>query len=156
MTRLCIVLLLAGCDLEYEPDVGPLHALDEPDAGSDESDGGAVAPGRCEDSDPTNAVLFSRDILPLLTRSPGACTSCHGASATAGFAVGSYTALRAGGQVSGERIVIAGDPCGSVLYQKLGLAPPYGARMPYNGPPFYSSADLALVRDWIAEGAHDN
>ena len=53
-------------------------------------------------------------------------------------------------------IVVAGKPCDSSLLHKLGPAPPYGARMPYNGPPYYSLDDLGLLRDWIAEGAHDN
>jgi hypothetical protein len=57
---------------------------------------------------------------------------------------------------SGTRIVIPGKPCDSIIVQKLGLAPPFGARMPYNGPPYLSAAELQLIRDWIAEGALDN
>ena len=34
-------------------------------------------------------------------------------------------------------------------------APPYGARMPISGP-YFSSTEMALLRDWILEGAHDN
>jgi hypothetical protein len=34
--------------------------------------------------------------------------------------------------------------------------PPFGSRMPYNGPPFYSPEDRAVLRDWIAEGARNN
>ena len=47
-------------------------------------------------------------------------------------------------------------PCESVIVQKLSLAPPFGARMPYNGPPYFTAAELTLVRDWIAEGARNN
>ena len=35
-------------------------------------------------------------------------------------------------------------------------APPFGARMPRNGPPYLPASDVALITDWIIEGAHDN
>ncbi len=34
--------------------------------------------------------------------------------------------------------------------------PSFGARMPYNGPPYFTAAELTIVRDWIAEGANNN
>lgn len=153
--RISCLVLLAACDLAYTPDVGDLAAPDagDPDAATDDA---VHANPRCVDSDPDVAVSFARDIEPLLARSPGACTGCHGASSTSGFTVLTYDGIRRGGQVSGTSIVVAGEPCASALLQKLGPAPPYGARMPYNGPPYYSADDLGLLRDWIAEGAHDN
>ena len=154
MKRLFVLFVLAGCDITYEPQVGPLRA-GEVDAGIG-SDGGAASTSRCVDSDPATPVSFSLHIRPLTTRSPGGCVGCHGANATSGFSVGSYDSLRRGGLNSGTKIVIPGDPCGSILVQKLGVAPPFGARMPYSGPPFYSAAELTLVRDWIAEGAQNN
>jgi hypothetical protein len=149
-----LALTAAGCDLVYDPDVGPLHEAVAPDAGGPGA--GDTVHGACEDSDPATAVTFATHIRPILARSPGGCTGCHGTSATSGFNVTSYDALRGGGQVSGDGIVVPGLPCDSILYQKLGPAPPFGARMPYNGPPFFSSDDLALLRDWIAEGALNN
>jgi hypothetical protein len=38
----------------------------------------------------------------------------------------------------------------------VGEAPPFGARMPLNGPPFLDERDRQLLADWIAEGADDN
>lgn len=162
--RSIIVLTLAaaGCDLTYQPDVGLLNVAegdDEtgPDAAVDPGTDAAVAArGPCADSDPTTTVSFAMQVRPLLGRSPGGCTGCHGTSATSGFNVTSYESLRRGGQVSNQRIVIAGSPCDSVLYQKVSPAPPFGARMPYNGPPFFSPADRTVLRDWIAEGALNN
>ncbi len=157
-----VALGTAGCDLTYEPDVGLLNEAEEerPDAstatGTDTGDAAVAAFGPCVDSDPSTPVSFRQHVRPLLGRSPGGCTGCHGTSATSGFNVTSYDALRRGGQVSNAAIVIPGRPCDSVLYQKLGPAPPFGARMPYNGPPFYTADDLAVFRDWIAEGAHNN
>lgn len=157
MKTLLLVTALTGCSaLTYEPDVGALQAPDAAVALDDAGSGsGPTSPGRCADSNPMTSVSFARDIRPLLGKSPGGC-GCHATSSTAGFNLGSYESLRRGGTIAGTQIIVPGKPCESVLVQKLGLAPPFGARMPYNGPPFYSAAELALVRDWIAEGAQNN
>jgi len=155
MTRIAL-LVLAGCAMTYDPDVGLLHAPPT-NAGSDPDGGVAAATTTgCGDSDPDVSVSFSKQIRPLTTRSPGGCLFCHGATTTSGLSVGTYESLRRGGQSSGVRIIIPGNPCESILPQKLGLAPPFGARMPYNGPPYFTATELALVRDWIAEGAANN
>jgi hypothetical protein len=133
-------VLVAGCALE--PAVGPALA------------------GQCDpsDSNPDVDVDFGRDIRPLFDRpsNMGGC-SCHGTGGTgqqlSGFDMSSMGSIRRGGEVSGQRIVVPGDPCNSVLVQKLSAAPPVGARMPLSGPPFFSDAELQLVQDWIAEGA---
>ncbi len=157
-TKLALVALIATCmpacvELEYEPEVGAL----QPIAAEDQPDAGVPPPvtNRCTDSNPMVSVSFARDIRPITTKSPGGC-NCHASNSTSGFNLGSYDALRRGGTNSGTRIIVPGKPCDSILLQKLGLAPPFGARMPYNGPPYFSAAELVLVRDWIAEGALDN
>jgi hypothetical protein len=151
-----LLVFLAACDLAYTPDVGQLQAPDDDPAPPDAGTGSAAGPPtKCIDSNPDVAVSFAHDIRPLTTRSPGGC-SCHQASTTSGFNLGSYDSLRRGGANSGTKIIVAGKPCESILVQKLGLAPPFGARMPYNGPPYLSATELQLVRDWIAEGALDN
>jgi len=38
----------------------------------------------------------------------------------------------------------------------MSSAPPFGSRMPSNGPPYFSPGERALIADWIAEGANDN
>ena len=48
-----------------------------------------------------------------------------------------------------------GDACGSILVQKLGDAPPFGARMPLEGPAL-GAPEIQLIVDWIVEGADDN
>ncbi len=147
------VAATACADLTYDPDLGPLHSTGTLDAGTD---GSFVPTGLCSDSDPNAMVSFSTHIRPLTTKSPGGCLGCHGGNATSGFSIGSYDSLRRGGQNSGTKIIVPGDPCASLLVQKLGLAPPYGSRMPYNGPPYFNAQELTLVRDWIAEGARNN
>jgi hypothetical protein len=144
--------LLASCaDLGYEADVGRIT----PDADTP-GDGNTTNDPGCTDGDPMASVSFAGEIRPLLGRQGTACTGCHGTAQTSGFSVVTYERLRAGGQLSGTRIIQPGKPCESILLQKLGPAPPYGTRMPYSGPPYLSSTDRALIRDWIAEGALNN
>lgn len=133
-----------ACLGPLDPDVGPLvHEL-------------------CLDEDgaPDHDVSWSADVVPLFIRTSGGCKSCHlpGGETPVGITVGgldlsSYESLLAGGVQGGADIVIPGQPCDSVLYQKLSAAPPFGSRMPLDGPAFFSPAELATVHDWIAEGA---
>ncbi|MBA3453480.1 MAG: hypothetical protein H0T42_10345 [Deltaproteobacteria bacterium] len=113
-----------------------------------------------EDSDPQRAISFRSDILDgLLTRT---CAKCHTPEARnpigismGGLDLSRYATLRAGGNISGAGVVIDGDPCRSVLSQKLGEAPPFGARMPRGGP-YLDLVEQQVIADWIAEGARDN
>jgi hypothetical protein len=139
---------LGGCLSELEPDVGDLRA-------------GTCQP---EDSDITADVSFREEILPLFQRSGalGGCT-CHQPANRStsgidqsGLSLENYAALMRGGNLSQSNIVVPGDPCASVIVQKVSNAPPFGARMPPGGPPFMSPEEIGLLRDWIAEGAHDN
>lgn len=145
------MLVLTGCSLNYTPDVGELEAT------NDGGDNGSAAHIGCTnaDSNPDVPVSFSKDVRPLMWRSPGGCT-CHLQRVTSGLDLSSYRTLRAGGINSGTRIIIPGQPCDSIIAQKLSRTPPFGSRMPFNGPPYFSDAELQLVRDWIAEGALDN
>ncbi|MGE0870701.1 MAG: hypothetical protein AB7P03_19200 [Kofleriaceae bacterium] len=129
----------SACTLDYEPDLGPEQLI----VSCDNSD-----------SNPAVAVSFAYEIRPLLTKSMGGC-SCHNGRQTSGLDLGSYESLRHGGLNSGAEIVVAGEPCNSILANKIGGTPPFGSRMPLNGP-YMEPADVLLVRDWIAEGALDN
>jgi hypothetical protein len=145
----------AGCGLMYDPSVGPIQLEPvEPTV-----DGGPVATGKCGDSNPAVEVSLGRDLQPLFNRAPGGrcdSTNCHGSGASSGLNMLSYASLRQGGQISGPMIIVAGKPCDSILVHKLSSAPPYGARMPYEGPPYWTADELQLLRDWIAEGAKNN
>ena len=117
-----------------------------------------------EDSDPNHQVRFDADIRAgLFARVDIACTRCHtpqGATPIGlqigGLDLSTYASLRAGGVQSHDNIIKPGDPCGSVLLQKLGAAPPFGAQMPLGGPPYLDASDLQTISDWIAEGAKDD
>jgi hypothetical protein len=61
--------------------------------------------------------------------------------------------LRRGGTTSGAAIVVAGNADASAIYLKLEGTYPFGARMPKDGPPYWSEDDLGLLERWIDEGA---
>jgi hypothetical protein len=120
----------------------------------------------CEngDSDLGVSVSFQRDIRPIFqgeTSNPGC--ACHlpeepdpiGLEISS-LSLGSYSELLAGGANSRDDIVIPGQPCDSVLWQKVSPGPPFGGRMPFDAPPFLSERARTLLADWIAEGALDN
>jgi len=148
MRAAALLLALAGCLDPLAPEVGPpLHA-------------------RClgQDSEPSTDVSFEQDIRrDIFEGEEYHCAACHtpGGETPIGLEVGgldlsSYSSLRAGGAISGDQVVIPGDPCASLLVQKLGEAPPFGGRMPLSGPPFVDEEELQIIIDWIAEGAPDN
>jgi hypothetical protein len=134
-----VLLLAPACELDENPSVG------------------APLLGKCSnaDSDPAVVVSFSTDVHPLMTRPMGGCT-CHQGKQTSGLDISSYASLRRGGINSGEKIIVAGAPCDSILPHKIGPTPAFGSRMPLNGPPYLSDDEIQLIRDWIAEGARDN
>ncbi|MCA9544178.1 MAG: hypothetical protein KC613_07295 [Myxococcales bacterium] len=131
---------LAGCG-ELDPAIGPDRE---------------ALPDLCAagDSDPATAVPFAE----VRQRVFGQFCGCHTTPGGLGQTVGGLDldtrdAILLGGFRSQENIVVPGDPCGSILIQKVGPTPPFGARMPLNGATL--SADLRqLLIDWIAEGAN--
>jgi hypothetical protein len=153
MKALVVVLALVGCDQFDDPTVGPLlHSpVDGPEGLPAPSFGCVDAP-----SDPSVVVSFENDVRPLMFQSPGGCMPCHLGRVTSGLDLSSYDSMRRGGDNSGTNIIIPMKPCESILPQKLSPTPPFGSRMPFNGPPYFSATQLQVVRDWIAEGALDN
>ncbi|MEO8699744.1 MAG: c-type cytochrome domain-containing protein [Kofleriaceae bacterium] len=142
MKAIVIVIVVTGCLDALGPDVGPLQMPDDDTCATD--------------TDPGNQISFSQQVSPLLE---DRCVRCHQpggeGNRDSGLDLTSYDAVRAGGTRSVGTIVIPNDPCGSILFQKIGDAPPFGARMPRNAQPL-ARADQDLIHDWITEGALDN
>ncbi len=108
--------------------------------------GGPVASGA------TLAALQANVFTPV-------CAGCHaGATAPAGLRLdtldNSYSQLVgvSSVEVSSLRRVNPGNPNDSYLVQKLEGSAAVGARMPFGGP-YLDAATIALVRQWIADGA---
>lgn len=138
MIRWLLAIAATGCIDTIAPDVGPLQTTGEQTCNTD--------------SDPATTVTYA-DVQELFD---DRCTRCHRPGGEgvqeSGLDLTSYDALVAGGTRSVDTIVITGEPCASVIYQKVTEAPPFGSRMP-RGDRALSDADQQLLHDWISEGA---
>src|SRR5262245_6371969 len=90
-------------------------------------------------------VSYSRDIAPIFALH---CNSCHGDSGTAG---GLMTRMHAELMKAGDAIV-PGDPDRSQVVQFIEGRRGEEHRMPLGAPPL-TSEQIALIRQWIVEGA---
>lgn len=95
-------------------------------------------------------VSYSAQIQPIFNNNC-AGPQCHIGGAANGLSLESYSTLMQGGN-SGA-VVIPGDPDNSIIVQRLeGTIQP---QMPFGRTPL--PPDLIMtIRDWIAQGAHDN
>jgi hypothetical protein len=94
-----------------------------------------------------------------------ACTACHtdvGRNPSAGLNLKSGTAYsNLVGVTSSNNPpavrVVAGNANTSYLVAKIQGDPGIvGVRMPRNGPPFLTAAQIQMIRDWITAGALNN
>jgi hypothetical protein len=146
-------------------------ASDDSDAGTPSSDDGeedadgepdqdaGVVDNGCpiKDSNPAKSVSFAADVMPIL-----AVCRCHNPNSDdpfaimeSGLTIDGYENLRLGGEHTGPDVIVNGNPCTSIILQKLSETPPFGDRMPFMGP-YLSSEVRGVISDWIAEGARDN
>lgn len=101
------------------------------------------------------AVDFREDVRPILNKK---CFKCHtGPKSKGGLRMDSEEdfAKRIGGD---KPLIIPGDPAKSILSIKAGLPRTDGEAMPppparERGAEAMTSGELAIVRQWIAEGA---
>ncbi|CAN5890630.1 hypothetical protein BH23PLA1_BH23PLA1_04480 [soil metagenome] len=106
----------------------------------------AVEPSR--DVEPGASVSFSKQVLPILQKN---CQGCHQpAKDQGGLILTTHAALLQGGE--GGPGVEPGQPDESVLLDNIAGDAPL---MPPNGDPLSAEA-VALIRDWIAQGAPDD
>ena len=118
-----------------------------------------------EHDDAGDEVQFGRDIRPLMDRLASdptghGCRACHYSTEPSHTGIvevqldmATLGALRRGGAHTSANIIIPGDPAHSALVQKLRGTYPDGLRMPRDGPPYWTEAQINLVERWIAQGA---
>ncbi|MEE9555378.1 MAG: c-type cytochrome domain-containing protein [candidate division Zixibacteria bacterium] len=95
-------------------------------------------------------ISYSSDIQPIFNNNC-AGSNCHVGGMANGLSLESYTSLMNGGN-SGA-VVLPGNPDGSIIVRRLeGNIQP---QMPLGRSPL-PTPQIQLIRDWIAEGAHDN
>ncbi len=106
------------------------------------------------------AVSFSNQIQPIFDAN---CTVCHVVGGIAEFTGQLLTAEESFDAIVNQPSfqssfirVVPGDSSASLLFLKVSSnPPPVGSRMPLGGAPL-SDADIALIRDWIDQGAANN
>ena len=128
----------------------------------------ASACGNDSPSSPTanvtsNTVTFSTQIQQQILNP--ACVACHtdegrtpasGLNLRSGVSHAQLVGVASVGKAGAIR-VIAGNASGSYLIQKLeGASDIVGLRMPRNGPPYLTTEQVALIRQWITNGAPNN
>ncbi len=86
------------------------------------------------------------DVVPIFQKH---CIQCHaGAKPPLGLRLDNYEDVMKG---SDEPVVVPGEPKNSSLFLRIiGEQKP---RMPRNGPPWLNENEIALIKQWIMEGA---
>jgi hypothetical protein len=144
------VLVVAACSSGSSPVTSPTPTPTPTPTPGTGGTGGSTAP--------TFTDVKTQILTPI-------CSGCHSADGQAPAGGLNMTSTVAWGNLvnapssgkSGAIRVIPGDPDNSYLVQKLeGAAGIVGLRMPRNGPPYLTDAQIALVRQWIAAGALNN
>ncbi|MCA9606821.1 MAG: hypothetical protein KC619_14545 [Myxococcales bacterium] len=104
---------------------------------------------RCVTMPSATCVDHAEVVGPLLARE---CAHCHGGpEPQSGLDLSSYARLMA----DPRGYVVPCDAASSVLAQKLLERPPFGLRMPADGPPFLTSGEIQTVERWIEGGARE-
>jgi hypothetical protein len=93
-------------------------------------------------------VDFNRDIRPIFNSQ---CMACHGGVKQANGVSFSYREQALGIGKSGRPTIVPGNPRASELIARVTSSDPE-FRMPLHGPPL-SPSQIALLRQWIKEGA---
>lgn len=151
---LALAFALAACGT-LDPEIGP-ERVGVPGFEPTAPDGGFGDGGEpCEivDSDPDTDVMFPQVLSTVFN---GFC-SCHTTEGGIGRTLGGldladHDAALFGGRRGGALDVVPGDPCASIMVQKISGEPPFGQAMPLGRDPL-SAANRQLIIDWIAEGA---
>ena len=126
----------------------------------------AMASGACGSSLTTPSTPTAPTLSMIQTQIfDTSCTTCHtdvGRNPSAGLNLKSGSAFAnlvgvPSSNSPGAVRVIAGNANNSYLVQKIeGAAEIVGLRMPRNGPPFLSDAQIKMIRDWITAAALNN
>ena len=93
---------------------------------------------------------YAVDVQPIFTER---CIKCHsGANPPRGLQLVDYEHVVAGGTY--RPVIVPGKPEESELILRIrGESIP---RMPFDGPPFLTEEQIAVIEAWVAAGAPDN
>jgi mono/diheme cytochrome c family protein len=125
---------------------------------------GGSSPGTAPGPTPGGGTPLQPTLSSIQQQIFGQCTACHttagrtpeaGLSLLPGASHANLVNVASTTNPGGIR-VIPGNPDNSILIRKLeGTPGTLGERMPLNGP-FLSAAQIAVIRQWITNGALNN
>ena len=160
-----LVLRLKGLSLPRMPMTGPPFLSDEEVALFEGWISGGLQPGPGGENTmpavPNSAVeslktdgltLYSDIAVIFATR----CAKCHTENGLMGPAPEGYLLTSYAETVSAtDRLrIVSGIPSASELVRRIrGQARP---RMPFDGPPYLTEAEIHLIEKWVADGARDS
>jgi len=134
---------LAAAEIKLFEDWIAAGLLEGAAAGSEAMPVVAVADG---------VVTFDKVAVIFATR----CAKCHTDNGLMGgppegYRLTSYAAVIS----ASDRVrIVPGNPAASELLRRIrGQAQP---RMPFDGPPYLDASEIALIEQWIADGARDS
>lgn len=96
--------------------------------------------------------LTYNDVAPLLL---GRCAKCHTDNGLMGPPPEGYRLNNFANSIDARdrARIVPGNPAASELLRRVrGASTP---RMPFDGPPYLSDADIGLLERWVAQGARD-
>ena len=104
-------------------------------------------------SDTTKEISFSKDVAPILNKF---CVSCHDADDQhpSELYMDDYESLMKGGKHG--KAIVPGNSKESLLSQKMTDPPPFGKIMPPPGKRRPTDEQIALIRQWVDQGAKKN
>lgn len=148
-------------DVGEQEDAAPQQDVSGEDvSGTEDTSGGEDDASGGEDVEPADdagnaTVSFSGDVLPLI----GGCSGCHGASGglnlSAANAYNNLVGVDAAG-CSGEVRVIAGNAENSYLIKKIEGRQGAGCGGTMHPSVSISATNIAIIRQWIDDGALNN
>ncbi|MFN0007953.1 MAG: c-type cytochrome domain-containing protein [Planctomycetota bacterium] len=96
-----------------------------------------------------NALVFSRDVAPILS---SRCSACHGATKKkGGLSLATRESILAGGEDG--PVIVAGKPGDSEMIRRLRLPIDDEHHMPPDTKPQPTAAEIGAIAQWISEGA---
>ena len=139
---LLVLMMFALSSCKHQPQILPADLT-----GGNENPGGGTV-GNENNCDP-NVVFFEQQILPIIV-SNCAKSGCHNSiDHEEDIVLNSYSSIMSDGEIS------AGNPGNSELYEVITETDPDDIMPPPPHSPL-TSAQIALIRTWIQQGAQNN
>lgn len=104
-------------------------------------------------ADTTKQISFSKDVAPILNKF---CVTCHNADDQhpSELYMDDYESLMKGGKHG--KAIVPGNSKQSLLFDKMSDKPPFGKIMPPPGKRRPTDEQIAVICQWVDQGAKKN